>query len=410
MPGPEQRPALAAARRLLFTLVVLWVAGVALRTTLLAVPPVIPRLQAALSLSQTDIGIVSSLPLLLFALMAIPGAGLIARFGTVRALLFGLLLTAAGGALRALSPGVEVLFLTTLVMGAGIAVMQPAMPALVRDWAPGHIGLATAVYSNGMLSAEGISAAVTLPFILPWLGDSWRWTLVFWSAPVVLAILLVRLRNRQAARGPGAGETGGAPAAAKRRWWPDWRSARTWKLGLIVGGSSGVYFGVNAFLPGYLTNGGHADLIAGALAALNVSQIPATIVLFFLAQRIALHRASYLVFGALATLSVIGLFATPQSWVIGWCVLMGVSCAVVITLGLTLPALLSEPGDVQRLAGGMFTVSYLCALLAPVVGGVLWDRTGVAELAFAPAVVCGVVIAAAGGRMDFGGRAQRAGG
>ncbi|HEX7380888.1 MAG TPA: MFS transporter [Nevskiaceae bacterium] len=404
MPGLMRRLGLSAAWQLLLTLAVLWVAGVALRTTLLAVPPVIPRLQAGLRLSQTDIGIVSSLPLLLFALVAIPGAGLIARFGTIRALVIGLTLTAVAGALRAISPGAVVLFATTLVMGAGIAIMQPAMPALVRDWAPRHIGLATAVYSNGMLSAEGISAAVTLPFILPWLGGSWRWTLVFWSAPVVLAILLVKLRERDVAR-RAAAESGTAAAhaaaASMRRWWPDWRSVRTWKLGFIVGGASGVYFGVNAFLPGYLTSGGHADLIAGALAALNVSQIPATIVLFFLAQRIAVRRASYLVFGALATVSVVGLFVTPASWIIGWCVLMGVSCAVVITLGLTLPALLSEPGDVQRLAGGMFTVSYLCALLAPVLGGILWDRSGVAELAFAPAAACGVIIAAAGARMRF---------
>ena len=71
---------------------------------MLAVPPVVPLLHADLHLSETDIGWLSSLPPMLFAIAAVPGAMLIARFGIVPALVVGLLLNAAGSAARAALP------------------------------------------------------------------------------------------------------------------------------------------------------------------------------------------------------------------------------------------------------------------------------------------------------------------
>jgi len=79
----------------------LWLSGACLRVTVLAVPPVVPLLHADLHLSETDIGWLSSLPPMLFAIAAVPGAVLIARFGIVPALVTGLLLTAVGSAARA---------------------------------------------------------------------------------------------------------------------------------------------------------------------------------------------------------------------------------------------------------------------------------------------------------------------
>ena len=69
-----------------FALLLLWLAGVCLRITVLALPPVIPLLHRDLGLSETEIGWLASLSPMLFALAAIPGAILIARFGIVPAL------------------------------------------------------------------------------------------------------------------------------------------------------------------------------------------------------------------------------------------------------------------------------------------------------------------------------------
>jgi CP family cyanate transporter-like MFS transporter len=52
--------------------VLLWLAGIALRLTILAVPPVISLIQSDLHLSGTEIGILSGLPMVLFACAALP--------------------------------------------------------------------------------------------------------------------------------------------------------------------------------------------------------------------------------------------------------------------------------------------------------------------------------------------------
>src|SRR5207249_11630446 len=135
-----------------FAIVVLllWLLGAALRLTLLAVPPLIPVVQADLHLSGTEIGLLTGLPVVLFAVAALPGSLLIARLGALRTLLFGLLLTAAGGSLRGLAGTAAALYGATIVMAAGIAVMQPAMPAIVRQWLPHRIGFGTALYTFGL--------------------------------------------------------------------------------------------------------------------------------------------------------------------------------------------------------------------------------------------------------------------
>ena len=78
----------------------LWLAGVGLRLTILAVPPVISLIQADLHLSGTEIGILSGLPIILFGIAALPGSLLVARFGALATLVAGLLITGVASGLR----------------------------------------------------------------------------------------------------------------------------------------------------------------------------------------------------------------------------------------------------------------------------------------------------------------------
>jgi CP family cyanate transporter-like MFS transporter len=40
----------------------------------------------------------------------------------------------------------------------------------------------------------------------------------------------------------------------------------------------------------------------------------------------------------------------------------------------------------------MFTISYSCAVIVPIVSGALWDLTGWSVAAFIPIVVCSLVL------------------
>jgi len=110
-------------------LALLWLCGLTLRMTVLAIPPLLPQLHEAFALSQAAVAALTSLPVLLFALAAIPGALLVARHGAVTTLFAGIVATGVAGALRALSPDVAILFATTFAMGAGICTQLSAESA-----------------------------------------------------------------------------------------------------------------------------------------------------------------------------------------------------------------------------------------------------------------------------------------
>src|SRR5512135_1934159 len=110
--------------RVLTALLLLWLAGTALRLTILAVPPVIPHIHDDLALNATQIGILTGLPSMLFAFAAVPGSLLIARLGVTTAMVVGLALNAIGGALRGALPDLYWLYAMTIAMGAGVAIMQ----------------------------------------------------------------------------------------------------------------------------------------------------------------------------------------------------------------------------------------------------------------------------------------------
>src|SRR5260221_6292675 len=164
-------------------LLLLWLAGVDLLLTLLAVPPLIPNIHRELNLDEKAVGALVSLPVVLFALAAVPGALLITKLGIRRAIGIGLGLVAVFGALRGFGPSAPVLFGATFLMGIGVAVSQPAFRSLVREWLRARITLATAIFSNGILFGETIPTVLTTPVgVLPAFGGDWRWGRPSWSA------------------------------------------------------------------------------------------------------------------------------------------------------------------------------------------------------------------------------------
>ena len=368
----------------------LWLAGIALRMPILALPAVIASIKDELQLSATEVGVLTGLPVALFALAAVPGSLLIARIGALSALLGGLLLTGIASGLRSASGDVTALYATTMLMGLGVAVMQPALPPLVGMWLPRHVGFGTAVYTNGLLVGEILPVAITAP-MLPLIGGSWRVSLIMWSLPVLAIAVLVAL---------------GAPRIVgefvqRARWWPDWRSGLIWRLGLMFGSATSMYFTSNGFLPIYLSSIGRSDMIAGALTALNVGQMPASLLLLVYADRLVSRAWPYLAAGILALASILALVATAGPLIVVASALLGFCCGGILTLALALPPLLCASEDVAATSAAVFTLSYGCAILVPIVSGSAWDLTGIPRLAFLPIAGCAVLLMVLAARFEF---------
>jgi CP family cyanate transporter-like MFS transporter len=363
----------------------LWLAGVGLRLSILAVPPVILPIQADLRLSGTEVGVLSGLPMVLFAIAALPGSLFIARLGAMPTLVIGFVIAGVASALRGAILDAFALYATTIVMSAGIAITQPTLPPLVRQWLPQRVSFGAAVFTNGLLVGETLPVMVTIPLVLPLVDGSWRWALAIWGLPLVLiAILTVALAPAPKQTPKQAAAT--APAAG-RDWWPDWRNPLTWQIGILLGSVNSVYFCCNAFLPGYLTDAGRDDLISAALTALNFGQLPASFALLATVGWFVRRAWPFVLSGVLILLCLAGIVTTASLWTVACAGVLGFVGAVVFTLALALPPLLSAPADLARVSAAVFTISYSQALLVSVLSGAAWDLGASPRFAFLPMAI-----------------------
>ena len=357
-----------------------------MRVTVLAVPPMIPLIHHDLRMTETQVGLLIGLPLVAWAIAAIPGSLLIARVGPTPTLIAGLGVTGLAAAGRAAATDLWLLYLMTTVMGVGIAIVQPAVPTLVREWLPRRIGLGAAVASNGILVGVALGPVLTIPLVLPLVGNSWRWGFVLWALPVLLTALLFFIFAP-----PIAARPGGANENASR-WWPDWKNPLIWLLGLTFGSNNAIFFGANAFLPDYLTSIGRAELTGAVLGWMNGCELIASTLLLVTADYVQRRAWPYLVFGGLTFAALLGIVGAGGVWVVPAAALLGFSLAVTFVLTLALPPALSPPGEVHRVSAGMFTLSYSMALLTPIVCGALWDLTGRPEAAFLLLAACAITL------------------
>jgi CP family cyanate transporter-like MFS transporter len=365
-------------------LLLLWLGGIDLRLTMLAVPPLIPLIHRELHLDEKSIGALVSLPVLILAVASVPGSLLIAKLGVRRALLIGLGFVGVFSALRGFGPSTPVLYFATFLMGVGVAVSQPAFPSLVREWFPRRIAIATAVYSNGILVGETLPTGLTTPVgVLPLAHGDWRWAIAMWSVIVLLSaagIVLAAPAGRSVVKGVAA------------RWWPSWRESQAVRIGLVMGMASAVYFGSNAYIPDFLDQTGRHNLISPTLLALNGAQLltAPTVAIW---QRLLTGKIGFVGSSVLMAVAQLGIVLTPGVGVVPWAFMLGFAAALSFIVVLTLPPRLAAAGDVHRMSAAIFTVQYAVAFVLPLIAGALWDATGLAVLAFAPGVAATAAMA-----------------
>jgi CP family cyanate transporter-like MFS transporter len=137
---------------------------------------------------------------------------------------------------------------------------------------------------------------------------------------------------------------------------------------------------------------GQGEWISAALSGLNAGQLPASFLLLAFASRLEGRVWPYVVCGLLCVAATGGIVFGSGIWVVAAATLQGFSAAAILVLVLALPPLLSPPDDVHRVSAAMFTISYSCAVIVPVISGLAWDLTGVASAAFLPIALCGILL------------------
>ncbi|MFE5311052.1 CynX/NimT family MFS transporter [Isoptericola sp. NPDC056605] len=348
-------------------------AALNLRPGVVAVSPLLGEILAEEGLSATAGGVLTTLPVLCFGILAPVAPGLARRVGLERALFGSLVLLCLGFALR-LVPGIAPLLVGTLAVGSAIGLGNVLLPALIkRDFAD-RVGLMTGLYSMALSGGAALAAGLTVP-IATATGMDWRATLGSWGLLAVLGAVVWAPRALRSAGPVGTLRPPGAtPADAVRSVW---RSPLAWAVTVLMGTQSLSFYAVNAWLPEIFVASGRSIAVGGWMLALtNLLGIVGSFVTPVLAGRLRRQRALGVVIVALILTGLLGLLLAPGAAVL-WVVLLGLGQGGGISLALTLMALRTEnAARTSELSGMAQSAGYVLAACGPLGLGVAHDATG----------------------------------
>ncbi|OEY66170.1 CynX/NimT family MFS transporter [Marinobacter sp. X15-166B] len=383
-----------ARSQLVLSGVLLWLAGFYLRIPILVAPALAPSIADDLGLTQALTGALTTLPILMLAIGAMPGSLAISRFGPRNTLALAMVVMVVGSAGRGLVPDITTLMVASAVMGLGVAMMQPALPALLSRWLPPHhLAIGSAIYMNGMLVGEFTGAGVTLPVIMPLVDHSWRLTLIVWSLPALMVAALLFLPRPAQVR-PGR----------RSAWLPDWRNPLTLKLGLLLGLSGCIFFGLNAYMGNLLAQRGELELLPDALFWYNLAQVVASLLMLKMARPWVGRKSVIVVLAIASLLGTLGA-ALLDGWLaIASATFMSFCAGTLLILLVALPPLLVPAEATGQLSAGNFLVGYTLAFGVPMLGGVIADATGDVRHALFTMVVYGVAVLPIAWKLDFSAR------
>ncbi|SDP13441.1 MFS transporter, CP family, cyanate transporter [Streptomyces sp. cf386] len=343
--------------------------AVNLRAAITGTSPLIGDLRQALALSGTQVSMLATLPVLCLGAFAWLAPRLARRFGTQAAVCAALWVLALGAAVRAV-PWPTALFVGTVLSGAGIAVGNVLLPALVKDHFSRRIGLFTGLTMTVMAVSGALAAGAAVP-----LADAtgWQFALAVWAVPAVLAAGVWGLLAAPGADGRHRRTPPAAPTSAGGSLL---RCALAWWVSAFLGLVSLMFYALVAWLPQIMDARGYTPGQAGLMMSVMLTVgIPLGFVVPLAAARMRGQRLLVVAVTATKLLSLAGLLLAPAfGW--AWVCLLGAATGSAFPLAMTLLGLRADgPQTAAALSGMAQTIGYLLAGLGPLAIGVLHDVT-----------------------------------
>ncbi|MDL5160211.1 CynX/NimT family MFS transporter [Actinomycetospora termitidis] len=384
----QRRPVVSLGSPLLIAAIVL--VALNLRAPLVAVSPVVDAIRADLGVSAAVAGLLTSLPVLAFALASPPASWMIGRLGPERAMLVGLGVLGVGTVLRS-SDGVAGALFGTVLIGAGITVGNIVMPVVIGRDFPHRSGALLGIYTATMNVGSMITLSLTVPIAA---GVGWRIALCTWLVFAVAAVIVWQLATRRREESPqDLPDDGAGPARAPgRRLVP-------WLLLLAFGGQSFSYYGLTAWLPEILRDLRGLDAASAGTASslFQILAVAGALVTPLVARRASLRLAFIPVAAGFLALPG-GLLVAPGLWPV-WCSLAGAAQGGGFTV--IFAAVLAASRDAtenRRTAAFVQGGGYLVGALGPWLVGAVHEAGSPPSWQGPLAVVLGalVVLAVAG--------------
>src|SRR5690606_11584886 len=165
---------------------------------------VLPEIRADLAMSPTTAGVLTTLPVLCFAVIGFSSGGLVRRLGVHRSTVALLAVLATGLVARTLIDTTPLFLGTTALALAGAAVGNVILPPLAKVHFPDRIPLISALYGAAIMAGATLASVTTVP--LADMLDGWRPGLAAWAVLAVVTMLpWLTLLGHDVHTGPGSG-------------------------------------------------------------------------------------------------------------------------------------------------------------------------------------------------------------
>ena len=142
------------------------VLGLNLRPLLSSISPLLLQIRADTGMSFQGSAWLTSLPVICMGLVALLGLRLQARLGERNGVALGLCMIVAACLWRLFAHQGETLMATALLGGAGIALIQALVPALIKRQFQHRVALALGVYSASLMAGGGLADVAQLALFL----------------------------------------------------------------------------------------------------------------------------------------------------------------------------------------------------------------------------------------------------
>ncbi len=352
-----------------------------LRMGVASVGPALPSIERDLGIPAAAAGLLTTIPVFAFGAFAFLTPALTRWIGLHRLLAVTMVVVALGIGIRLL-PSPVALFGGTILVGAGIAVANVCMPAVIKQDFAHRLGLMMGLYSTALFLGAAAAAALTVPFLSVFDG-SWRGGLAVWAIPAVLALLIWLPRAIRVSPEPARAAGAAADAIPEPRDEPRLstllRDPVAWAVTGFMGLQSLSYYAALTWIPTMLQDAGVPLADAGLL--LSYSSFPGIAAALLVPSMLRHIRPTWLpvlLSGLLCAAGLIGLLVAPGGaapWL--WMTLLGFGQGAAIALSLTYIVLRApdarHTAHLSTMAQG---IGYLLAGLGPIGLGMLHAAVG----------------------------------
>jgi CP family cyanate transporter-like MFS transporter len=338
-----------------------------LRPAAVSVGPVLDELRDGLGMGPASAGLLTSLPVLSFAIFGALAPSAARRLGPHRVTFLALLAVVVGLAARSAVEQEAAFLGLSLLATAGMAMANVLIPSLVRLHFPERIGLMTSLYTT--MLGIGLTGAFLLTVPVSDAFGSWRYGIGAWAVLAAVAAVpwFGLIRFDQALDTP-VRDVGYADIA---------RTRLGWAMTLFFGLQSLMAYAVFGWFATLWRDHGFGAGTAGALVGIVAGMsIPLSLVLPQAVARPGDQRWVLVLVMACYPVAYVGLLVAPHSLAVVWAVVLGAALT-------TFPIVLTYIGLRTRTAGATAALSgwtqstgYLMAAAGPFGVGVLHDATG----------------------------------